>query len=239
MAINTPNTLLTLALKHAGVLGVGQTALAEDMNDALDLCNAMLSQWQRKRWIIWHLVDVSVVSTGAQSYTVTTGGSFNVARPDRIESAFLRQVNVGTNPVDWPLEILESREDYSQVRLKSLTSFPQYVFYDAAFPTGVLFPWPIPQASIYEVHIQVKEQIGQFASLAATINLPSEHLAAVLYNIAKRLRIAYQLGPDPELNDMAKESLNVLRQANAQIPRLKMPDQLIRKGSYNVYSDQN
>jgi len=37
---------------------------------------------------------------------------------------------------------------------------------------------------------------------------------------------------------LAKEALNVLRMGNAQVPNLRMPDDLIRPGIYNPYSDQ-
>ena len=39
----TPSDLITLALKTANVLGVGQTASAEDMNDAFNLLNMMMA----------------------------------------------------------------------------------------------------------------------------------------------------------------------------------------------------
>ena len=68
--MTTPQDIIRAALKKAGVLGVGQSALAEDTNDAYDDMQDMLGQWQRKRWLIWHLVDYSVLSTGAQSYSV-------------------------------------------------------------------------------------------------------------------------------------------------------------------------
>ena len=52
MTISTVGDLITLALKDSGVLGAGQTALAEDMNDALSRLNMMLGQWNRRRWLI-------------------------------------------------------------------------------------------------------------------------------------------------------------------------------------------
>lgn len=47
MSNSLPNasSIINLALKMAGVLGIGQTASAEDSNDALTLMNAMLAQW--------------------------------------------------------------------------------------------------------------------------------------------------------------------------------------------------
>ena len=103
--------IITLAFKDAGILGVGQSLLAEDVNDALIRLNMMISQWRVKRWLVWHLVDRSVVSTGAQSYTVGPGGDINVTvRPDKLERAFFRMLpgGSGTQAVDYPLQILLS-----------------------------------------------------------------------------------------------------------------------------------
>lgn len=238
--MTTPLDIITAGLKKAGVLGVGQTPLAEDTNDAFDDLQDMLGQWQRKRWLIWHLVDYSFTSTGAQSYTVGPGGNFVISpRPDRIESAFFRQI-VTSQPaqIDYPLEIIEAREDYNMISLKTLASFPQYLFYDSAFPTGIAYPWPLIPATNYELHLTVKETLAQFTSLAQTISLPLEYFAALKFNLALRIRQAYQLPPDAALIGLAKDALNVIRNANLQIPRLRIPTDLVRPGIYNVYSDQ-
>lgn len=92
----TPNDLITLALKQAGAFGVGQTPLAEDMNDAFTLLNMMLGQWNRKRWLIYHLLDVPFQATGAETYTIGPGGDLAYAvRPDRLEGAYSRLVTGG------------------------------------------------------------------------------------------------------------------------------------------------
>lgn len=238
--MTTPMDVITAALKKAGILGVGQIALAEDINDAYADLNDMLAQWQRKRWLIWHLVDYSITSTGAQSYTIGPGGDIDVlTRPDRLESAFFRQlVNSNPNRVDYPLEIIEARETYNLISLKQLTSFSYYIFYDTGFPLGTLYPWPIAQASQYEIHISVKEQLNQFTSLGETIVLPLEYFAAMKWNLAVRLVVSYKLPMDPALVALAKDSLNLIRNANAQIPRLQMPRDLVFPGLYNIYSDQ-
>lgn len=237
--MTTPLDIINLALKQAGVLGVGQTANSEDVNDAFTLLNFMLAQWNRKRWLIWRLVTTAKVSTGAQSYTVGIGQDFDVARPDRLESAFFRQIVQSTpNQIDYPLEIIEARETYNQIALKQLVSFPSYIFYDSAYPVGSVYPWPIPQANIYSVHITTKEVLSEFTSLGQAISLPHEYYAAILYNLSARLRPAYQLPADVQLVALAREALAVIRGANTQIPRLLMPTDLMRGGIYNPYSDQ-
>jgi hypothetical protein len=228
--MTTPLDLINMALKCSGVLGVGQTAMAEDTTDALRICNQMLSQWQRKRWLIWHLADVAVTLGSASTYTVGLGGDFNVARPDRIEAAFLRQiVNATAYQPDWPIPVIDNREDYNRVALKSAPGLPFYVFYDPAYPLGILHTQPAAQTNFYELHISVKEQIGQFANLTTVIALPPEYEEAIQYNLAVRLRPMYQLPPEPTITALALTALNTLRNANTAIPRLQIPSVLLNQ----------
>lgn len=248
MTIKTPQDIIKLALKDCGAVGEGQDPSAEDMNDGHDTLNMMLAQWNRKRWLIWHTLDVSVVSTGAETYTIGPGGNINMTvRPDRLEAAFLRLLTNPAGPldqVDYDVEVLQAREDYNRIPLKNLPSFPTRVFYDPVYPLGVLYPYPVPQASIYELHFTVKDILVQFPALNTAINLPNEYYMAMFYNLAVRLGIRYPISRDftqvqqwQYLVGLAKDSLNVLRGANAAIARLTMPQDLVRSGQYNIYSD--
>lgn len=237
----TAQDIITLALKDSGVLGVGQTPLAEDLNDGFTRLNMMLAQWQLKRWLIWHLLDVSVVSTGALNYTIGPSGNIAYApqRPNRLEAAYIRQiVQSQPNQIDYPMVMLESREDYSNIAIKQLGSFPSYCFYDSAFPLGKIYFWPVPEPTIYELHVLVKEILNQFTNLTTVFNLPLEYQPCIHYNLCRRFRVAYRMPADPEINALAVDALNVIRGANTQIPRLRMPADVTRPGIYNYYSDQ-
>lgn len=90
----TVRDLLSWILRESGVVAAGQVPSAQDINDAFMRCNTMLAQWQRKRWLVYHLVDVFTPSTGAAAYFVGPGQSFNIGmRPDKIFSGFFRQFN--------------------------------------------------------------------------------------------------------------------------------------------------
>lgn len=231
--------IIKLALAPPGIVALGQTPKAEDTNRSLMLLNMMLGQWQRKRWLVYHLVDQALQMTGAQSYTIGLGGQFNIARPDRVEAAFIRMlVPTGPNQIDYPLRLLESREDYNRLALKTLNSFPQYLFYDSAFPLGNLFPWPLP-SSQYELHVSLKEQLGTFALASTALNLPPEYFEALWTNLSVRLFAIYQRDIDPVILGLAKASLNTIRGANTQIPVLVMPRALAPGGGYNIYSDSS
>lgn len=237
--MTTAGDLISLSLREAGVIGQGQTAGAQDFSDSLRILNGMLSQWQRRRWIVYHLVETTCLGNGALSYSVGPGGDFNIQRADTIEAAFFRQiVSSDANNVDYPLTPIRAREDYNQISLKSLASFPQVFFFDSGYPLGQLYVWPLPDSS-YELHITTKQVLPQFTSLTDEIELPPEYEEALHYNLAVRLKPLYGLPPDVSITQLAKIALNTIKNANAQITQLQMPAGLVTGSNYNIYSDQS
>lgn len=223
--MRTPYDIVVRALKFAGVVGQGQTPSAEELNDAFDIMNDMLAVWQAQRYLVWNLVDVSCPATGAISYDVGPGLDFDTPRPDRLEAAYVRLVNNPGNQVDYPLDVLQSHEDYAEIAIKSLRSFPSYVFYDSAFPTGSVFIWPVP-TNLYEVHLLVKQQLKAFADLRDPIALPAEYFEALAYNLAARIKPLYGQPADDTIIALAQKSLSVIRGSNTQIPRLTIDPRL-------------
>lgn len=226
--ITTPVDLISLSLKTAGVIGVGQTPDFSDTNDCFVILNSMIAQWNRNRWLVYNLVDTALVSTGAQSYTVGAGGDFNIPRIDRLETAYVRLMRGSPgNPFDFPLVLLQSHEDYAAITLKSLTTFPTSIFLDSDFPLGRVFVWPVPASGQFEIHLVTKNVLSQFADLTTTIMLPPEYTDALIWNLSVRIRPLYQLPPEPTITALAKNALGVIRSANAQIPTLSMPSEIL------------
>lgn len=162
----TARDFISLALKEAGVVGIGQTPNDEDINDCFVLLNRMLAQWQKKRWLVPNLTDVYAPGNSLKSNLIGPGQHYNFARPDKIQAAYFKQLNSGSNNVSYPLTPIWSYEDYSRIALKELNSWPSYYFYDAAFPYGNVFIWPIPTDQ-YEVHLILKGPIGFTIELEA------------------------------------------------------------------------
>lgn len=180
----TAREFITLAMKEAGVLGVGQTLLAEDVNDGFTLLNRMLAQWQKKRWLVPSLYDIAAFGNSRKSNLIGPGQYYNALRPDKIQAAYFKQVGAGSfgtafsdsfdiglgdpSQVSFPLIPIWSWEDYAKVQLKELNSWPQYFFYDAAYPYGNVYIWPIP-TSAYEIHLVCKSPIGFTTQLEAGV----------------------------------------------------------------------
>lgn len=236
---NTFADIIALALKNAGIVGVGQTASAEDMNDACALMNDMIAQWQQRRYLVYRLVENSVPCNGSQSYSIGPGGDISVAqRPAAINAAFARQtINAMPNQIDYPLAILPSRETYSQIAMKSLQSFPQWCWYDAATPLGQLFVYPVI-TNQFTLHVVSREQLQQAVSLTDEITLPAEYREALFYNLAIRLSAAYGTPLNPGVPALARAALETMRTINAQVPTMGMPTILRSGAHYNILSDR-
>jgi hypothetical protein len=183
--MTTARDFITLALREAGISGVGQTPLAEDINDCFTLLHRMLAQWQKKRWMVPYLYEVVALGNNQKSNPIGPGQYYNSLRPDKIQAAYFKQLvpndfgasfgpsfgpgSPGSNQVSFRLDPIWSYEDYALIQLKELGSWPLRFFYDGKYPYGNVYIWPIP-SSIYEIHLIVKGAIG-FQTMISTLEI--------------------------------------------------------------------
>src|SRR5882672_4499101 len=224
--VDNVGQLITNALQDGGIVGIDEDLEDIVLNKAFREANWILTQWARKRWLVYSLTDYAAVSTGAQTYGVGAGQPVPInPRPDRLEYAFVRFLATAPPqfPVDIPLDIIQSREDYSRITVKNIGTLPWRIFYDPQWPVGQLFPWPVPQASLYEIHVGFKTVLPRFTTLNQAINFPPEYEAALNWTLARRMRAAFQMPADPEVTALARDALNTIRLANQAVGTLRMP----------------
>lgn len=243
--VDNVTQLLTNALQDAGIVGIDESIEQPMLTRALMQANWLLAQWARKRWLVYRIQDYSFVCNGSLTYPVGNIGAGVVGininpRPDRLEYAFLRFLNSIT-PVDIPVDIVQSHENYALIPVKNIGTIAWRIFYDPEWPVGVLRPWPVPQGGgQYEIHAGFKVVIPRFASLQDKINFPPEYEAALNWCLARRLRVSYQMPADPEITSLARDALNTIRLANQQMGTLSMPRALSnRNRAYDYRGDTN
>ena len=246
----TVNDVVVAALRKSGIIGLGQVSTGDDVLDAQDDLSDMLAQWNTKTWLVWEKIDLSVVADGRNTpYTIGPTVN-NVAadiplastytRPDRVEASYIRILVTSGQPVDQPLEMIPSAESYSEIALKKLVAYPKGYYYEPASPQGKIFFYPWPQASLYEMHVIVKNAFPLTLPLNTDLStLPAVGRAAMKFCLAQRLRQGYGKGlrPDPELNKLARDALTTMRMSQIQAPQLTMPALLRRPSHYNIYGD--
>lgn len=233
--------IFALAFRDSGVAGQGQTPNAQMTADAKLRANMMLAQWTRRRWLVYHLIDVSHPMDGSLNYTLGPGMNFDVPRTDQIDAAYVRQINPAAQPnqPDWPCEIIKAYEDYSRITLKKLSAGPSYyLFYDSGWPTGLVYAWPLA-SSQYELHLVIKADLGSVVNITDTMMFPPEYIEPIYANTVCRTRAAFRLPPDPTFVALAKVGMQTLRSANFQVATLKMPVAVrsLRGSGYNIFSD--
>lgn len=233
----TPKDIITLALKTANVIGVGQSPSAEDINDSFNHLNMMLAQWRADRANTYAFVNADVACDGREFYTIGPGGDLDIPWMPKIGSAFISQFYGTDNRVDYSLNELTAREDYNRIGLKQLKSFPSFFYYDSQFPVGNLFVWPIPDAS-YHLTVSMWKEIQRFQNASETIILPEFYHSAILWNLTVRLAVAFGVITVPDHQALAKSSFAALKRANAQTQTLQMPAALRKQsGTFNIYGD--
>ena len=202
MAFSTTwgQALFSLVLRDSGVAGQGQTPNAQMASDAaVPLCKYDdLIPWVRRRWLVYHLVDTAHTCDGSLNYTVGPGGDFDIDRIDQIEAAYMRQtVQSQPNQVDYPLRLIHSYEDYSQITLKNMEAGPSWaLFFDSSYPMGLAYPWPLANNS-FELHLITKASLPVVGNLTDEILLPPEYIEPIYFNSIVRTRAAFRLPPDP------------------------------------------
>ena len=226
LIISTPFDLVNEALLIAGVGADGQTPSTNQVNQGFRFLNGMISTWKSDRWLAWAEVDVSVLATGAETYTIGIAQQFNTPRPDKIMAAYARLLPVTNGqPLDRPLKVIKSHETYSQIALKELAAYPSYVFYDSLFPVGNIYVYPVPPAGQFEIHLILKTQIEPFTNPHQVITglIPDNYIEMMKWNLAARMVPAFQLPDNPGVVSLALETLNAIRAGNLQIPNSKYP----------------
>ncbi|WP_406586398.1 hypothetical protein [Asaia lannensis] len=126
-------------------------------------------------------------------------------------------------PLDFPLKIISSYEEYAAIGLKGLRTWPNAVYYNPAYPLGELRFFPIPQSGVWELHIITRASLPAALTPESAIDLPTEYWDALMWNLAVRIAPSYGQDASPVAQSMARSALTTLRSVNQQIPRVQMP----------------
>ncbi|MFA6060733.1 MAG: hypothetical protein WC756_21230 [Taibaiella sp.] len=223
--MTTASDIITLALKDCQILDETETPSAALMADSLTTLNQMLSLWQTERNYIYAQTEVTHTPTGALSYTVGTGGDFNIAAPQSIDYAYLR---VGL--IDYPITLLNSFEEYQAIEYKTIQTIPEYAYYNPTHPLGTIYFYPQPNTGV--LHLGISVQLPNYALAADDIALPENYLMPIRFSLAEYL--AAMIGKDvPEsIAKFAKNARNIMKRSNVRIKPLETVD----NGRFNILS---
>lgn len=210
-------------MQQLGALTTGESPSSAEETDALTLLNAMIDSWSTERLNIFSIVQsVHALTTTQQSYTIGSGGDFNVTRPVRYERASIRMPNTGGSGYRYePVEIIDAL-GWSQIVGRSTTDVvPTTLFPDMAFPLTTLYLWPIPTFSTISPYLALWTwtQLQQFADIATTsYTFPPGYERALKLNFALEAASMFGIVPTQQLVQQAIEAKAAIRMLNAAAP---------------------
>ena len=222
--MTTALDLITTAAQKIGALESGEVLTADEGTDCLNVLNSMLDFWQIDKLLVYQIVQSTYTWPAATvSRTIGTCGNFNATRPIRIEDGtFFRDV---ANNIDYPdIEIVRNRETYDSIVSKSDKGFsPEILFYDPAYPLGVLYVYPVPSGSL-SLLLNTWQTLQSFAALTTVLSLPPGYQWMIEHNLAVHLEPVFSL-PVPD---------RVLMEANKSRAAIERLNDLPLYGSTDV-----
>lgn len=211
--------LISSSLRLIGVLASGETPSGAEGADGLVILNQLIDEWNSERLSIFAITTHEFTLTvNKQTYTMGTGGDFDVARPARIERASIIQLSNPSQPLELDIEIL-NEQGWQAIPVKEITStLPQVVYIDDAFPLRNLSYWQTPSIAV-RTKLYAWTPLAVF-TLAGDTTLPPAYLKALRYNLAVDLAPEYGRTTPVEVAVQAASSKGKLKSLN--IPKFVM-----------------
>lgn len=171
---------------------------------------------------------------GTQTYTLGTGGSFNMPRPAKIHRMGVQILSNPIQPSEVPITLLDV-DGWANVRVKNISgSYPLFCYADYAFPQMNLNFWVIPGLACNCV-IYSWQPLSTWPDLNVTdVTFPPQYLEAFRYNLAVKLAPEFDEPIKPDVMQIARESLAILKEINLPAPVLRCDPGLSGTG-YSVY----
>jgi len=214
--------LITSSARLAGILASGETLQGNEPADCLDILQTMVDEWQADGLKIFTInINTFPFVLGTQTYTLGTGGNFNIPRPAKIHRMGCQILSNPTQPSEVPITMLDD-DGWANVRVKNIAgSYPLFCYDDGAFPLRNLSFWVIPGLAS-NVVIYSWQPLSTFPDLAITdVNFPPAYKQAIKYNLALRLAPEFDIQPKPDVMMEAAASLATLKEINLPQPILR------------------
>ena len=231
--MSTYADFITKALRRLGAVAPDETVSATDISTGMDVFNDLIDSWNTERLAIYTVVNQSfTLTSGKQTYTMGSGGDFNVARPPQIERGVLQVTTVPNAPFEIPLESYTDQQ-WAAIRMKSIgNTYPQVFYDDGAYPLRSISFWPIPDVNQNFI-CWYWSPLTQATSSSDTLTFPPGYARAVNWNLALELAAEYpgaaNVGLVANAAMEAKAKIRSLNSAN-NVPFMACDPALTQKG---------
>lgn len=238
----TVGDLVTEVLRELNVISANETAPNQYLARGLNRFNLMMDLFKAQFIMIYELKRQIVATVANQaSYTIGTGGNWNIARPEQIlRMGFVNTAVNPTEPLETPMRIYTD-EEWAAVGLKSLTNTIAWgAWYQTSYPLGVIYVYPV-QTVAAQVALYVPTPMDEAAALTTALYLPPGYRAVIIYGLAQDMATMFERAVSADISAKYKRALTIVQRANAKPITLRLPSQLTWRADssgYNILTNQ-
>lgn len=211
------STMIVNSLININERPIGSSLTATEQTYYLGKMNAMLESWSLERLMIPSITQGSLgLTSGLGTYTIGSGGAFNMARPTKIIKAFIRD----SASADTDVKVIPY-DRYDSIVQKSVAgAYPTYLYYDQAYNAGLgtINLYPLPKSGL-TLFIDAWVQLQSFANVSTVLTMPPGYQRAIEANFAIECAPGYK--------GISQELLIIAKQSKAAIKGVNLPDTIM------------
>lgn len=216
--MSTANDLIKSALRLIQVMSPGESLGGSDAADALVVLNNLLDSWRLDRNLVYS-IDRTVftgIVAGTAQYSIATGGTIAIERPIKIEAASWLDNTDSSNPLEIPIHVAQSYEEYQDIAIKSVSTTHTWIlYYEPEVTTGQIFLYPKPSDATYDLVLYTWNVLGQLSTGATTVTFPPGYERMIRYGLAVELAPEYGKMASPQIFATLEEARNAIERINA------------------------
>lgn len=218
MASSTARVLIADALRSLGVLAAGEAPTDAEASDTLMLLNEMLELWNLQSLAVYSILRTAQSTTASKaSYTLGSGGDWNMTRPDRL----MRIVHYdSTQDLEIPLIFMPERSFQNLSQKTTESTIPHQWYDDRGYPLRTIYLFPVPSEN-KQVYLYTWQQLTTVATLDTVLDFPPGYRPAIRYNLAMHAAVDQGQPATAELQAQASQTLAVIKRANIIIEPLQ------------------
>jgi hypothetical protein len=204
------SAIIKASLRLLKVKESGETLSADELADGLIALNDLLDEWSLQGYMQTNKAKLTQTLTPSTA-TYTFGASgHNSTRPVRITKAWIRD----SGGIDYPLTIIGS-DRFDDIESKTQEStIPQYLYYRAEYPQGIVNLWPVPSAA-YTLHLEIWATLGTIASGATSVDLAPGYIGAIKPCLAVKIAPEYKIHETfPLVQKQAEDAIAWIKRVN-------------------------
>lgn len=234
----------TNALRLVNILDPTDTIDAEQLRDTFMILGDVVEELSINRQLIYRVVRSAFnLTSGQATYTIGTGGDFNVPRPLWIDDVGVVFDRTASSPIEKPIGPMLTESAYASIPDKSATGpAPTMAFYDyqyapaLAVGLGNVVVYPKPDASLAQLVLYLPTPIPAFASYDTDYTYPPGYQRLIRYKLAAEMCGFYGRPVPSRVERTLIRAEGDLKRANFRPTDAKFPVSLSggRRRGFNV-----